>query len=61
MPAMHFTTVDFPAPLSPTSAVTSPGYTWKSTSWRTWTGPKLLFSLLMDKIGSLTGLNTSHR
>ena len=35
--------------------------TSKSTSWSTWTGPKLLFSPLIERIGSLTGLNTSHR
>src|SRR5215213_8566471 len=39
---MHLTNVDLPAPLSPTSAVTSPGYAEKLTSRRTCTGPKLL-------------------
>src|SRR4051794_13825555 len=42
MPLTHFTRVDLPAPLSPTSAVTSPGWTQSSTSRRTCTGPKLL-------------------
>src|SRR3954454_20611430 len=42
MPPMHLTNVDLPAPLSPTSAVTWPGYTTKSTSRSTCTGPKLL-------------------
>src|SRR3954462_5968011 len=42
MPAMHLIRVLFPAPLSPTRAVTSPGRTSKSTSRRTWTAPKLL-------------------
>src|SRR3954465_4909935 len=42
MPLMHLTSVDLPAPLSPTSAVTSPGKTESPTSCRTWTGPKLL-------------------
>src|SRR3954471_19219945 len=42
MPLTHLTRVDLPAPLSPTRAVTSPGYTTSPTSWRTWTGPKLL-------------------
>src|SRR2546429_9777597 len=42
MPPTHLTSVDFPAPLSPTSAVTSPAYTVKSTSRRTCTAPKLL-------------------
>src|SRR4051794_26057005 len=54
MPAKHFTRVDLPAPLSPTSAVTSPGYTSKSTSCRTWTGPKLLLSRRAVRIGSVT-------
>ena len=44
MPAMVFTSVDFPAPLSPTRATTSPGRTSKSTSLSAWTGPKLLLT-----------------
>src|SRR5690349_8157751 len=44
MPAIALTRVDLPAPLSPTSAVTSPGYTWKSTSCSTCTTPKLLLT-----------------
>src|ERR1044072_1216395 len=39
--AMHFVSVDLPAPLSPTRAMTSPGDTWKSTSNSAWTAPKL--------------------
>src|SRR6266704_1971309 len=39
MPEMILTRVDFPAPLSPTSAVTCPAYASKSTPRRTWTGP----------------------
>src|SRR4051794_12361932 len=54
IPAMHFTRVDLPAPLSPTSAVTSPGYTARSTSRRTWTGPKLLLTPRISRIGSGT-------
>src|SRR5256885_14789314 len=42
MPPTHLTSVDFPAPLSPTSAVTSPVYAVKSTSRSTCTAPKLL-------------------
>ena len=42
IPAMHLINVVLPAPLSPTSAVTSPGPTSRSTSRRTWTAPKLL-------------------
>src|SRR4249919_2153293 len=44
MPAMALTNVDFPAPLSPTRATTSPGRTSKSTSLSAWTGPKLLLT-----------------
>src|ERR1700742_3582268 len=42
IPATHLIRVLFPAPLSPTRAVTSPARTSKSTSRRTWTAPKLL-------------------
>ena len=41
MPATHLISVDFPAPLSPTSAITSPARTSKSTSVSAWTEPKL--------------------
>src|SRR5215475_12002943 len=44
MPPMHLTSVDLPAPLSPTRAVTSPARAVKSTLRRTCTGPKLLSS-----------------
>src|SRR5436190_8578510 len=39
MPATTLTRVDLPAPLSPTSAITSPGRTSKSTSASAWTDP----------------------
>src|SRR5262249_30690969 len=39
VPATHLTSVDFPAPLSPTSAITSPRRTSKSTSVSAWTDP----------------------
>src|SRR5512139_3922671 len=42
IPPTHLTRVDLPAPLSPTSAVTSPARTVIATSRSTWTGPKLL-------------------
>src|SRR5690348_1807177 len=54
MPATHLTRVDLPAPLSPTRAVTSPGYTAKSTSCNTWTAPKLLLRPSTRRIGSVT-------
>src|ERR1044072_8093876 len=53
MPATHLINVDLPAPLSPTSAVTSPGRTVKSTSCSTWTGPKLLLIPISSRRGSL--------
>src|SRR3954451_16817619 len=40
MPATHLISVDLPAPLSPTRAMTSPAETWKSTSCRAITAPK---------------------
>jgi hypothetical protein len=40
MPETHLINVDFPAPLSPSSAVTSPAGTSRSQSWRACTGPK---------------------
>jgi hypothetical protein len=51
VPPMHLTRVDFPAPLSPTRAVTSPAYASKLTSFRTLTGPNDLVILLIRKIG----------
>src|SRR4051812_1229572 len=40
IPAMTFTNVDLPAPLSPTSPMTSPAWTSKSTPLRACTAPK---------------------
>src|SRR5829696_8337300 len=53
IPAIVFTSVDLPAPLSPTSATTSPGWTSKSTSLSAWTGPKLLLTPLRASTGVL--------
>src|SRR5919108_285925 len=53
MPAIVFTSVDFPAPLSPTSATTSPAWTSKSTSLSAWTGPKLLLTPSSARTGVL--------
>src|SRR5258708_28193518 len=55
IPAIAFTSVDLPAPLSPTNAVTSPGYTWKSTSCRTCATPKLLLTPWSSRMGSRMG------
>src|SRR3954471_17620213 len=41
MPATHLITVDLPAPWSPTSAITSPSRTSKSTPRSACTDPKL--------------------
>src|SRR5262245_39104871 len=54
MPATHLTSVDLPAPLSPTSAVTSPARTVKSTPCSTCTGPKCLSTPRSCRIGSVT-------
>src|SRR5690242_8158056 len=72
IPATHLTSVDFPAPLSPTSAVTSPARTEKSTSCSTWTAPKLLLTLFSCRStpasspvvrgpGAVGGSSTAHR
>src|SRR5919198_4725098 len=44
MPAIVFTSVDLPAPLSPTSPTTSPGATSRSTSSSACTAPNLLLT-----------------
>src|SRR4051794_39091984 len=51
MPPMHLTSVDLPAPLSPTRAVTSPAWALRAMSCRTWTGPKLLSMPRNSRVG----------
>src|SRR4051794_34590841 len=51
MPAIDLISVLLPAPLSPTSAVTFPGYASKSTPRSTCTAPKLLSTLRRDSNG----------
>src|SRR3954451_25356280 len=51
VPLTHLTSVDFPAPLSPTSAVTFPACAWKSTPLRTSTGPKLFLMSRSSRMG----------
>src|ERR671911_282616 len=51
MPAMHLISVDLPAPLSPTRAMTSPRETWKSTSNSAWTAPKLFETPCSSRTG----------
>src|SRR5215211_3627041 len=53
IPAIVFTRVDLPAPLSPTRATTSPSWTSKSTSLSAWTGPKLLLTPFRASTGVL--------
>ncbi len=48
---MHLISVDLPAPLSPTSAITSPARTSKSTSVSASTEPKLLRMPRASSIG----------
>src|SRR5262245_26442681 len=52
MPATHLISVDFPAPLSPTSAITSPARTSKSTSVSACTEPKLFVIPLISSSGA---------
>ena len=52
---MHLMSVDFPAPLSPTSAMTSPARTSKSTSVRACTDPNVFVRSRISRSGvSLT-------
>src|SRR6476646_5402089 len=50
MPATHLISVDLPAPLSPTSAITSPARTSKSTPRRACTWPKLFVTPLSSSV-----------
>src|SRR3954469_18267462 len=53
MPDMTLTSVDFPAPLSPTRPTTSPAPTWKSTLLSAWTAPNRLLTPRSSNIGAL--------
>src|ERR1700752_5248877 len=55
MPAMHLMSVDLPAPLSPTSAITSPARTSKSTSVSACTEPKFFDTPRSSRSGSVDG------
>src|ERR1044071_7392523 len=62
MPAMHLMRVDLPAPLSPTSAMTSPSRTSRSTSVSACTDPNDLKTPRSSRRGlSLTSRFISHR
>src|SRR6478735_6786901 len=61
MPAMHLMSVDLPAPLSPTSAMTSPNRTSKSTSVSACTEPNDFERSRISRSGvSLTGRGRSY-
>src|SRR4051794_22413106 len=51
MPAIVFTIVDLPAPLSPTRPTTSPALTAKSTRSNAWTGPNALLTPSSSRSG----------
>src|SRR5918911_4999857 len=51
MPATHLISVDLPAPLSPTSAITSPARTSKSASRSACTAPKCLETSRSSSVG----------
>src|SRR5215212_9802984 len=53
---MHLISVDLPAPLSPTSAMTSPERTSKSTSVSASTWPKLLETLRASSVGAVSAV-----
>src|SRR5690242_9868136 len=62
MPAMHLMSVDLPAPLSPTSAMTSPRRTSRSTSVSACTDPNDLKTPHSSRRGlSLTSRFISYR
>src|SRR6476659_7895495 len=53
---MTLTSVDLPAPLSPTRATTSPGWTSKSTPSSACTGPNLLLTPLSERIAPFVAI-----
>src|SRR3954452_16830005 len=53
MPDMTLTSVDLPAPLSPTRPTTSPAPTLKSTPSRAWTAPKRLLTPRSSSSGAV--------
>src|SRR5919201_4804239 len=59
MPATHLISVDLPAPLSPTSAITSPSRTSKSTSVSACTDPNDLETPRSSRVGAPFPLTAS--
>src|SRR5436309_5062806 len=53
MPDMTLTSVDLPAPLSPTRPITSPARTPKSTPSSAWTAPKRLLTPCSSRRGAV--------
>src|SRR3982750_3578173 len=58
MRAIVFTSVDLPAPLSPTRPTTSPALTAKSTRSRAWTGPNRLLTPSSSRSGVPSAIST---
>src|SRR5213595_1501666 len=58
MPAIDLTSVDLPAPLSPTKPTTSPALTAKSTRSRAWTGPNRLLTPSSSRSGAPSAIST---
>src|SRR5271165_4076868 len=60
-PEIALMMVDFPAPLSPASATTSPGWTSNDTPFKACTAPKAFETLRTERIGSASlNLSPSH-
>src|SRR5579871_1573106 len=61
-PEIALMIVDLPAPLSPASATTSPGWTSKDTLFSACTAPKAFETLRIDRIGAASlNLPPSHQ
>src|SRR5208337_640560 len=61
-PEIALMIVDLPAPLSPASATTSPGWTSKDTAFSACTAPKDFETFRIDRIGSASlNLSPSHQ
>src|SRR4051812_43489556 len=60
MPAIVLISVDFPAPLSPTSAMISPRRTSRSTSLRAWTEPNDLEMSRSSRMGGSADISSSE-
>src|SRR5215213_1157910 len=61
IPAMHLISVDLPAPLSPTRAMTSPAATRKSTWYSAWTAPNRFETPRSSRTGWLSFMRSEPR